>query len=226
MPPSRATQEPAVALTGLGRTALSLGLFIHLFLVFVALTAGFAPSALQLRILQTFALYTRSLNFDLNFTPYYLTHATIQDVDHRLEVLPAGKSAENDADWLVVTHVGWRGGDRFQRHQRLARVMSFFAEQDEVEARLAQAVGVHFLKERGIRLQRVRCRKHMLQAWQVIQGGTPAQRDPNDPTYFRTVYEASYVIGSSGTVSVVKITEKGESAQPAPKVGGKNAASP
>jgi hypothetical protein len=215
--------------------AVSLVLVAHLFLLFVALSASYAPSRVQARILSRFGVYTQTLNLDRNsipyefptpypnFAPYHLTHATMDDVDHRIEVLPEGKDPDSDADWIVLPDVGTRGTDRYQRYQRMARMMAFFAQQDEVTASLARDVGAHFLRQRGIRPQRVRCRKHMLQPYGVIQGGTSEQRDPNDPSYFRVVYDANIVISRTGAVSVVKLAQDSEVAQPTSRDEERNA---
>ena len=208
------------------RATVSLLLFAHLFFAFVALAANVAPSRLQQRLLARFSFYTQLLNLDLNFTSLYFTHASIDDVDHRLELLPEGRSPDVDGDWVVLPDVGVRGSDRYQRYQRLARVVSFFSPQDEVTAALARAVGVNFLVQRGIRPQRLRCRRHLLQDWNVIRAGTAAQRDPNDPSYFRVAYDANFVVSRDGAVSVVKLAEADELASPIAKDGARNASNP
>ena len=83
-----------------------------------------------------------------------------------------------------------------------------------------------FLNQRGIRPQRVRCRRHLLQDWNVIRAGTSAQRDPNDPSYFRVAYDASFVVSRDGAVSVVKLAEADELASPIAKDGARDASNP
>jgi len=208
------------------RATVSFLLFAHLFFAFVALAANVAPSRLQQRLLARFSFYTQLLNLDRNFTPLYLTHASIEDVDHHLEVLPSVRNADEYGEWVVLPVVGIRGSDRYQRYQRLARVVSVFSQQDEVTAALARAVGLNFLVQRGIHPQRVRCRRHLLQDWNVIRAGTSAQRDPNDPSYFRLAYDANFMVSRDGAVSVVKLAEADELASPIAKDGARDASNP
>jgi hypothetical protein len=228
-PPAPAVPEEVWEYSSLKRTAISLLLIIHFFLAFVAMSGNLAPaySQLESRILARFAFYTQLLNIDLNFTPFYWTHATVEDVDHRIEVLAQGQRAEVDGDWLVLPDVGWRGTDRYQRYQRLGRVWALISPQDELTASLAQAVGTSFRAQRNVIPARVRCRRHMLQSWEVIRGGTPGERNPNDSSYYQVAYDANLVVSRNGTVSVVKLAAASEIAQPARTTDGKrNTASP
>ena len=63
----------------------SLFVIVHFFCVFAVMSANYSPSPLQQRLVRMFSVYTQTFNFDLNFTPYQLTHATDQDVDHSIE---------------------------------------------------------------------------------------------------------------------------------------------
>jgi hypothetical protein len=217
----RDTQATAAAapITPTTQTVVSLLLIIHLFFAGVAFSSNLAPiySRLQNRLLTNFAVYTQLLGFDLNFLPFYWTHATIDDVDHRVEILPRGKIAERDADWIVLSAVATRGTERFQRYQRLGRVWSLVSPQDELTAALAKAVGTSFIEQRAIQPVRVRCRRHTLQDWDLVRGGTAAQRDPHDPSYFQSSYDANLVVSRNGTVSVVKLAETSEIAVPSPR---------
>jgi len=223
-PESSSDSEQRTAIST-SRSLISLLIFAHFFFVFVAVAGNLAPSELQLRILARFAFHTRLFNFDLNATPFHLTHATLEDVDHRIEVLPEGADVADSDRWIVLPDVGVRGSDRYQRYQRLARVMSFFAEEEEVPALLAQATGASFLRQRGTRPKQIRCRKHMLQRWDVIRGGTPAQRDANSPEYFQVAYDARCVL-SGDSVGVVKLAEASQAAQPAAEGDATHASDP
>ena len=81
------------------RAVVSIVLFAHVFVVSVCLAANLAPSTLEQRLLQFFQPYAQLLNFDLDGTRYYLTHATVRDVDHRIEVLPAAATGDADDQW-------------------------------------------------------------------------------------------------------------------------------
>ena len=124
-------------------------------------------------LLDRFAVYTRLLNFDLDFTPYHLTHGTESDVDHRIEVLPQGSE-----EWQVLPIEGFRGVDGFQRYHRLASIWSFHATNEGQPALFAQAVGNHCSLQRGVVPRQIRCRRHYLQPREEVIGGTPAMRDP------------------------------------------------
>lgn len=196
-----------------GRSLLSLLLIVHLFCVAVALSSNYSPSPLQTRLLERFQFYLRTLNFDLNFTPYYLTHAMESDVDHRIEVLPQGENPAAGESWVVLPGSGWHGGQGYKRLQRLGQVMAFYSQDDATAALFAQAVGRNFLQQRGVTPQQIRCRRHMLQSRLAVEGGSAVERDPNSATYFRTPYIANCVV-ADGEVQIVRLDEAGEVAQP------------
>ena len=79
------------------RPFISLLLFIHLFCVFVAMSSNLSRSGLQDRLLRVLSPYTQLLGFDLNYTPYHFTHNLPLDVDHRVELLAAGRDAADPA---------------------------------------------------------------------------------------------------------------------------------
>lgn len=196
------------------RSTVNLLLFLHLFVVAVALSGNFAPSGLQRRLLEVFAPYTRTLNFDLNYTPYYLTRGTEADVDHRIEILPRGASEARAEDWLSLPDVGLRGGERYQRYQRLAATFAFLAADDTVAGQLAQAIGTHFSRRERTVPAQIRCRSHFLQSMEVVGGGNANERDPYNAIYYRVPYAANCVVGRDGLVSIVKIDEASQVARP------------
>lgn len=201
------------------RTVITLVLVVHGFFALVAVSSVFAPSPLQLQILNRFKPYTRLLNFDLNsyrdynFRPYYLTHASELDVDHRIEVLPEGGNAQSADDWLVLPSGGFRGSDAYKRLQRFAGVWAIASQSEGEPARFAQAVGTHFARQRAVKPQLIRCRRHFLQSQQDIAGAS-ARRNPFDPSFFAVVYAANAIVGESGYVEVVRVDETGQVALP------------
>ncbi len=203
-----------------GRPLLSLLLFFHLFFVFVALTSNHFPSALQRRLTGLFSPHLRVLNFDLNFTPYYLTLGTVDDQDHRIEVLAAGGDAADSDQWIRLADAGWRGGERSKRYQRLAASMAFFGErqQDNLTALFARSVAEYFLYQRQIEPAKVRCRRILPQDRSAVAGGTIEQRDPLSDQYFSEVYCADTIvvvdIVDGTTVSVIKVQATGQVARP------------
>jgi hypothetical protein len=195
---------------------LSLLIFIHLFCVFISLTSNVTASLLQARLLGVLRPYVQLMNFDLNFKPYHLTHATVIDVDNRIEILPEGGDPDEAGDWIVLPGSGFRGGEAYQRQQRLARLLSIFAEQenDNFAAIVSEDVGRHFLAQ-GIRPQQIRSRRHLLQTWDAVAGlGTTAQANPDDPAYFQTAYTANVLVDSANNVAIIKVSGRRETAQP------------
>src|SRR5215211_3723548 len=72
--------------SGMTRSVVSLLLCIHLLCVAVVLASNFRRSPLQTRLVSIFAPYTKLLNFDPQFTPYYHT---------------LGRPVDDDA-WITV----------------------------------------------------------------------------------------------------------------------------
>jgi hypothetical protein len=200
-----------------GKRILVSGLIIvHLFFVATAMLASHGRSRLTERILSRFAFYTELLNLDLNldFAWYHLTHATEFDVDHRIEVLPKG--ADETANWLVLPADTFRGSESYKRYQRLGRHFAILAEEDGDAGRIARSVAEHFLHAKATEPAQVRCRRHLLQDWEVMDGGTAEERDPNSETYFRVPYAADCIVLSNGRVDVIKVEERGRVAPPGP----------
>ena len=199
------------------RTTVSLLLFIHLFCIFVALATNNSPSDLSLAFLRKMRFYTQLFNFDLTVA-YYLTHGTPIDVDHRVEVLPAGADENDPAAWHALPDVGIRGGERRQRYERMGELMDLFVEQerDDRVAVLASTVGSHYLNRENVKPKQIRCRRHFLVPLEAygVQG-TPEMRDPNTADRFGVVYAANAVVDEENrTVEVVKIDAAGQVARP------------
>lgn len=219
MPTPSASTSPDDQFPGSLRTIVTLLLVIHLFLVGVSVGSNFAPADWQLQVLSNFRFYTRLLNFDLDLTPFqsvpfHLTHATEFDVDHRIEVLPEGESPESPESWLVLPSDDYRGSDAYQRYQRLAAQWANAAQTEGDPAIYAQSIGTHFARQRGIAPRQLRCRRHFLQSPDDVTQGTAARRNPDDPSYFASVYTANAIVSDTGFVEVVRVDEAGQVAQP------------
>lgn len=198
-----------------GRPILSLLLFFHLFFIMVALGGNHFPSALQGRLVGLASPYLRVLNFDVSFTPFYLTLGTVDDQDHRIEVLAADAYDSGEDGWIEVTAPGWRGGERTRRYQRLAGTMAFFGErrQDQLSALFARSIAEHFLNQRHIEPAQIRCRRILPQDRSAVSGGTPEQRNPLSEVYFAEVYRAN-TIPDGSRVGVIKVEAAGHVARP------------
>ncbi len=208
-------------LTDTARSVITLLLILHLFCIFIALSASVLASPLQLRILAVLRPYVRTLNFEIPYAQYHLTHATPLDVDHRIELLPQGASADNPDNWYVLPDVGFRGFDRYKRYQRLGKRMAILEQLSQNGAQdmgaalseIARGVSAHFVHTGQFTPAQLRCRQHFLQAIDMIEGGTEEQRNPNSDVYFQVPYAANVIV-HNGQVSVIKIEQAREVAQP------------
>lgn len=221
--PSHTDDQPSRMAGPAARAVASLLIFIHLCCVLVVMAANLERSPLQARIVEKLRPYTQTLNFELVYVPFHLTHATDVDVDHRVEVLPRGKDPASGENWIVLPDVGIRGGDRYRRYQRLGSVLGFFGSLpgDETPSGLvAKGIAENFLHQAGVDPQRIRARRHALQSPDDVGAASPQQADPWDEEYyFRTPYEANLIVNDDGTVSVVKVDPEGEVARPVTPAG-------
>lgn len=184
------------------RAFVSLLLFIHLFIVLICLAANLIPSELEMRLLQLFQPYAQLLNFDLDGTRYYLTHATENDVDHRWEVLPVELGDGTGEGWQVLRQ-GLRGSERYLRYQRFADALAYAAESDELPSLMAEGVARHYERQLQIPLQEVRCRRHALQSFEVAASAEGTD-DSANPAYLSDIYRAQVVASESGPIRVLK----------------------
>jgi len=137
------------------RTWVSLVLFVHLFVLVVAMTSYTRPSALQLRLHNLFAPYLRNLHLtalpvSYPFARLHLSHATETDADFAVQVDVAGADGKNqtvtlppDGLWPLV---------RFRRYQDLANATGTLASGepgDAVTNVLPKVVGGAILREHG-----------------------------------------------------------------------------
>lgn len=75
------------------KTFVSLALVMHFFCVFIVLSSNYAPSALQSRLVDVVAPYTKTLHLDPNYAPFHLISADGTNRLHQwLVISPAGKS--------------------------------------------------------------------------------------------------------------------------------------
>lgn len=185
----------------------SLFVLVHFFCVFVVMSANYSPSPLQARLVRVLAPYTQSLNFDLNYTPYHLTHASDQDVDHVIEFAARRDATDEQFQPLLA---GWRGGERYKRYQRIATVLSYFRQDAATSSRIGQAVARGVVSHQNEEARVIRCRKHFLMPWDRYS----IEANPHADEYQQTVYSANIVRSERGTVDVVKVEAAAEVARP------------
>jgi hypothetical protein len=185
------TSPPALGLTPETRPLVSLAIFLHLFLVFLALTSN-VGSALQLQLLNAFGFYVYPLNLAVDYsTNYQLTHASGIDVDHAVEVEVPGADGQPRTYHLPDT--GWRGGEAFRRKQKLANVAAEWATlevDEERKQRLPQALAGHFMQPHQAATAQVRIKSHLLLTPLAARSSDPAMSDPRGAGLYRTLYDA------------------------------------
>jgi hypothetical protein len=196
------------------RSVVSLLIFVHLFLVAICFSGNVAAnrSPLQSRLIYFSQAYVQPLNLNPDDTAYHLTHGRLEDVDHRLEVLPEGADGSDPRAWIVLPDVGRRSSERYKRYQRLAKTMASSGDFEEQAGAIARDVGQHFVRAEGITPTELRARRHLLQHWRVVSEGLPALRDPFAETYFQAPYHADLVVTEDGAVFPNKKSGTGETA--------------
>jgi hypothetical protein len=149
------------------------------------------------------------LNFDPNFTRFHLTHAAEEHDDHVIEVtLPESP----DKPLVLLPDVGWRGGERYKRYQRLASRMAFAAnrEFDSVSGEFARAVGAHVMAEQDVSRVVVRCRWLRAEPMGPGEPQTDGETDPRDSPRFESAYEADVWIADDQSVQILKKSSRRE----------------
>lgn len=217
------------------RSIVSLLLFIHLFCVAVVLASNFRRSRLQTDLVQLFAAYTRLLNFDPNFTPYYYTLGRPMDDDAWLVVdlyADAAKPVAGQEPQASITlpAEGNRWLESRRRYLRLARILAASAdpetENEDVSSEIARAVAARLMREQDAKRAVLRCVRRMSQPLDLasLNPGFPPDR-PTDPAYQVTLYEADVWIDEDGNPQVLRRASAAEVA-PRQTTGGASSAAP
>jgi len=211
----RVATAETLSLSDKTRSVVTLLLVLHIFCVFVALSASVSPSALQTRVLAVLRPYTRLVNLEVPFAKFYLTYAGEPDTDHRLELLPPDASADDPSSWYVIPDVGLRGSDRYLRYQRLGEVVADFSDADEIASRVATDAAINYRERYGELPKTFRCRQHRLQRMDHVTDGTSVEQDPFSEAYFVTPYQADIIAFDDGTVVTHRRSAESQEAQPA-----------
>lgn len=222
----------------LWRSVVSLALVIHLFCVGVVLASNFRRSALQSRLVSVFAAYTRALNLDPNFTPYYYTLGRVSDDDTYLVIdlydsadLPVDRQAV--AGSLRLPDAGSRWLENPRRTIQLARLLAERAESpsdsdQDVASELARSIGGYAMRQSGNQRAFVRVLRRMSQPYELtsLNPGFPPDK-PTDSAYDMTIYEADAWIDEDDQVQVLRRASRAEVAPRAsnPATSGQSAPS-
>jgi hypothetical protein len=204
----------------LSRSLISLALCIHLFCVAVVLASNFRRSPLQTRLVSLFGLYTKSLDFDPNQTPYYYTLGRPVDDDTWL-VIDLYASADQPvatqtlAKSLQLPEAGSNWLTERRRGFALARLLAAAAdpenENDDLTGEIARSVGGWAMRQTKNQRAVVRCVRRMSQPFDLaaLNPGFPPER-PSDPAYDTTVYEADVWLDEDKQVQVQKRASRAE----------------
>lgn len=208
------------------RSLVSLLLFLHLFVLFVAVTTYTRPSGLQERLHQLFAPYLRTLHLTAfpvtyPFARYHLTHALPTDVDFTCEVEFVGTDGKPETV-LIPSGPLWPP-IRSRRYQALANATGALSDEEadeDLAGILPRALAASVLARHGVSQGTFRVRAHYLpqieQMAEVETGKRPAINET-------VTYEAQVIV-SGGTVELLKKSRTLEVAPVRPgEPGGKNA---
>lgn len=215
------TEEARLPSDGV-RSILSLLLIIHLFCALVGVCYVAQPSSpLHRRLLTFFGPYIELFNFDVDATPYYQTsyvdpgeefaEFVDESAGSRIEILPVGKDEADSQQWVSYPDVGFRGGERYKRYQRLARRVTEFDDDERLTALVASGFGTSFLFETDTEPYKIRCRNHRPVRREWLSRGSAEQRDASEEMHFLTVYQATAVVSGDGVVEVVRDSQPQES---------------
>lgn len=198
------------------RTAGSLAISIHLLVVAAGLYGSMAPGRdgdrnLKERLRGVVTPYTQLLNFD-STARFALTHATGEDVDCRIEFLPAGDNPDENSQWVAVEK-GWRGTDCRLRYQRLSEILAGYGDSrnDDGAAVVATAICEHLALQLGTDVQQIRCTRRLLQEPGDVDGSNLDRRNPSDSSYVVEVYRAE-PIRIGGRLQMRRVGTRGQEA--------------
>jgi hypothetical protein len=202
---------------------VSLLLVLHLFCVAVVLASNFRRSLLQSELVRIFAAYTRSLNFDPQFTPYYHTLGRPIDDDAIIVLDLYAKGEEPAAAQPLVKTVRLpEGGSNWltsrKRYFQLARLLALYAdpenENDDLTSEIARSVGARILRETGNQRAVLRCIRRESQPPPTVPLAAGYPEDaPTDPAYDRVVYEADVWLDEDGA----QVQKRASAAEVAPR---------
>lgn len=184
------------------RSFISLWLVIHGFMIAVTFFSVYPPAAFQTRLLGVLSGYVQLLNFDLDLSPYYLTSDDLiaspegfqqfTEREYFVEALPKGETPDNAEAWFRVGDTSMRWTEQSRRIQRVG-FSARAADLEEWQAELVTGLARLAESQSGEPINRIRVRQHVPVPQEVYTMNT--EFDPQDPSWFRTVYEAIVVNG-------------------------------
>ncbi|HTN75839.1 MAG TPA: hypothetical protein VL096_11355 [Pirellulaceae bacterium] len=211
--PDSSLAGSAAAPSATTQQVVSLLLVIHLFCVFVALSTYSAlsgymrPSALQERLLQLLAPYTRTIDLAPGLAPYHLSHynastgASEIDDDFYLEIEVTHD--DGSVERRSLNEFGSAFPDAQQRFRAFAADMVFYQSREGAGAiefgEFARAAAGFALRKMDAEVGVLRLKRHMSQPRLLgdLEEGFPA--DPHAERYILTLYEADILLADGET---------------------------
>jgi len=220
----------------MARTAISMGLFLHLFALTVAFASNTSPMIIenqrlrpdvkrQLRQVPLVTPYLRVLNMDTGFgagneyrgDDFHLTHGMQWDTDHTVEVDLT--LADGSTKSYVLPEPDLEPRLRRRRLQNLTVRTARLATtgNEVVEGRLPRAIAAHLVARAQAETGQtvtggwIVCRSHLLQDTLAPESSDDAVRDPFSDQYYRDVI-AYNILVTNGLVELLKDESRADSA--------------
>lgn len=199
---SPSEQPPGFPSSGV-RTLITLLLFFHFFAVLAGIAGNFgARSGLRRELRSVLQPYLQTLSMDTGYD-YSLIYNTTDDWDHTCQIVlnpPANFTGEgNEFDNVEIIELmpdnAWPGMRR-RRYLSLASSLAMLEGEDNEEANLVAALAGGMLRKASIDkgAHRFRCRAQETQPLVGLEEIEPEMRDPNNPRWFFTLYDADLVL--------------------------------
>lgn len=212
-PPSATTQQ-----------IISLLLVIHFFCVFVALSSYTAlatymrPSALQERLRELLAPYSRTLLISPSLAPYHLTHynplSGSGEFDDEVYLELTVTQPDGQQQVVNLASFGSSLPEDQARFRTYAKNMAFYLSREaagEIEfSEFARAAAGFGLQKLATDVGVLRLKRHISQVRLLEDKDPEYSDDPHDARYILTLYEADVVLADDGEVQLIKREGRGE----------------
>lgn len=194
------------------RNVVSAAIAFHFALLILLLAGNVSSSPLQDALRSGFAGYTQLLHIDPEFKPLYLTHAQLSDIGHLVEITddPTGQTG-----WRALRET--TSGTPSRLHMlRLGQWLSIYEESENQTgtAEIARSLAEYAYHHQQEQIRRIRVRRHLLQDSRELRQTDQEIRRADDPTFFRTLFEAHVLVKENGEALINKIDSQMETAAP------------
>ncbi len=197
---------------------VSLVLVVHLFCVAVALSSYTQRSALQDRLLDLLAPYTRTLDLAPTVAPYHYTQYDAltgdADLDDEIYIEIDIENAGGEREVVRLDQLGFGFPDAHKRFSAYAREMAFYANEtgagDTELGEFAKSVARYALGKLGTDVGVLRLKRQISQPRALVNLREGFPQDPLAPEYERVLYEADILLADDGEPQVIKREGRGE----------------